>query len=93
MAQNAAQYQQGFSMREFFERYDTQQQCEELVRSWRWPDGIVCPRCGGTLHSEFGCHDRPYRCAAAAATSAAYWRAPSSSRASCHCRASSWRCT
>ena len=60
MAQNAVQYQQGLPMREFFERYGSQQQCEELVRSWRWPDGFVCPRCKGTWHSEFRRRDRLY---------------------------------
>ena len=33
-AQNKAQYQRGLSMREFFERYGSPEQCEALVRAW-----------------------------------------------------------
>jgi transposase-like protein len=60
MAQNRVQYQRGLPMLEFFDRYGSQQQCEDLVRSWRWPDGFVCPRCTGTWHSEFRRQDRLY---------------------------------
>lgn len=60
MAQNTMQYQRGLPMLEFFGQYVSQQQCEELVRSWRWPDGFVCPRCQGTWHSEFRRQDRLY---------------------------------
>ena len=35
--QNKVQYQRGLSMPEFFDRYDSPQQCEALVRVWRWP--------------------------------------------------------
>jgi len=61
MAQNKVQYQRGLSMPEFFEQYGSAQQCEDLVRTWRWPQGFVCPRCGGgAAHSEFRRHDRLY---------------------------------
>ena len=60
MAQNKVQYQRGLSMPEFFGRYATGQQCEELVRAWRWPDGFCCPRCQGSWHSEFRRQDRLY---------------------------------
>jgi len=52
MAMNKVQFQIGLPMLEFFEQYGTQQQCEEVVRSWRWPDGFVCPECGESEHSE-----------------------------------------
>jgi hypothetical protein len=45
MAMNRVQYQAGLPMLEFFEKYGTQEQCEELVRAWRWPQGFACPRC------------------------------------------------
>lgn len=53
MAMNRVQYQAGLPMLDFFENYGTHEQCEDLVRAWRWPEGFVCPRCSQTLHSEF----------------------------------------
>jgi transposase-like protein len=60
MAMNRVQYQAGLPMLEFFEDYGTQEQCEELVRAWRWPQGFACPRCGQTWHSEFRRGQRLY---------------------------------
>ena len=60
MAQNRVQYQRGLSMPEFFDAYGTVDQCEALVRGWRWPDGFSCPRCRGSWHSEFRRQDRLY---------------------------------
>ena len=48
MAQNKVQYQRGLSMPEFFDAYGSVEQCESLVRGWRWPDGFSCPRCQGS---------------------------------------------
>ena len=53
MAQNKVQYQHGLPMFEFFETYGSHEQCEALVRSWRWPQGFVCPRCTHSWYSEF----------------------------------------
>lgn len=60
MAQSRVQYQRGLSMPEFFDTYGTAEQCEALVRGWRWPEGFICPRCEGTWHSEFRRQDRLY---------------------------------
>lgn len=60
MAQNRVQYQRGLSMPEFFGVYGSVQQCEALVRGWRWPKGFRCPRCQGSWHSEFRRQDRLY---------------------------------
>ena len=60
MAQNRVQYQRGLSMPEFFGGYGSPEQCEALVRSWRWPNGFTCPRCAGTSHSEFRRKQRLY---------------------------------
>src|SRR5436309_2078587 len=60
MAMNRVQYQAGLPMLEFFENYGTHEQCEELVRAWRWPDGFICPRCSQTWHSEFRRGQRLY---------------------------------
>jgi len=60
VAMNKVQYQAGLPMLEFFENYGTQEQCEELIRAWRWPQGFVCPRCEHTWCSEFRRRDRLY---------------------------------
>ena len=60
MVQNRVQYQKGLSMPEFFEDYGNQEQCEARIRAWRWPQGFVCPRCAGTLSSEFRRQGRLY---------------------------------
>ncbi len=60
MAQNTVQYQRGLPLPEFFGQYGSQEQCEGLVRAWRWPEGFVCPRCRGSWHSEFRRQDRLY---------------------------------
>ena len=60
MAQNKVQYQRGLSMPSFFARYGSPEQCEVLVRAWRWPQGFICPRCKGGWHSEFRRKDRLY---------------------------------
>ena len=53
MAMNRIQFQPGLSMAEFIALYGTQEQCEDAVRSWRWPEGFICPACGATERSEF----------------------------------------
>jgi transposase-like protein len=62
MAMNRVQFQKGLPMLEFFETYGTQQQCEDVIRGWRWPKGFVCPRCpdAQTEHSEFRRSSRLY---------------------------------
>ena len=60
MTQNKVQYQRGLSMPELFDRYGSPEQCEALVRAWRWPQGFACPRCKGGWHSEFRRQDRLY---------------------------------
>lgn len=47
MSMNRVQFQPGLSMHRFMELYGTQDKCEEAVIGWRWPDGYVCPSCGG----------------------------------------------
>ena len=60
MAQNTVQYQRGLSLPELFDRYGSQEQCEDLVRAWRWPAGFICSRCQGSWHSEFRRAQRLY---------------------------------
>jgi transposase-like protein len=51
MARNKVQYQKGLSEAEFDRQYGSEEQCRAAVAKWRWPDGFVCPRCGGRQHS------------------------------------------
>ena len=44
---NRVQFQKGLSMAEFFERYGSEAQCHAALVALRWPDGFVCPDCGG----------------------------------------------
>ena len=60
MAINKVQLQAGLSMLEFFDLYGTQAQCEEVVRTWRWPQGFVCPSCTATQCCEFRRRSRLY---------------------------------
>ncbi len=46
MAKNKIQFQQGFSLQEFFSQYGTEQQCRQTLIRWRWPQGFSCPVCG-----------------------------------------------
>ena len=52
MARNKVQFQKGLSERRFRELYGTEQQCRAIAFGWRWPNGFVCPRCGGGRYSE-----------------------------------------
>ena len=50
MARNKVQFQKGLSEAEFERRYGSEEQCRAAVVAWRWPEGFVCPRCGGRHH-------------------------------------------
>ncbi|MFO7759321.1 MAG: transposase, partial [Roseovarius sp.] len=47
MARNKVQFQKGLSEPEFERLYGTEEQCRAAVVASRWPDGFVCPECGG----------------------------------------------
>jgi transposase-like protein len=51
MARNKVQYQKGLSEAAFDRHYGSEEQCRAAVAKWRWPDGFVCPHCGGRRHS------------------------------------------
>ena len=40
-------------MAEFQEHFGTEEKCEAALEKSRWPDGFVCPICGGRVHSHF----------------------------------------
>ncbi len=52
MAMNEVQNERGLSMLEFFDGYGSQEECEALVRGWRWPEGFACLCCQGSWQSE-----------------------------------------
>ena len=51
MARNRVQFQKGLSEPGFERLYGSEQQRRAAVVASRWPDGFVCPECGGTRHS------------------------------------------
>lgn len=61
MARNPIQFQDGLSLSAFTQRYGTEAQCASAVAAWRWPNGFVCPNCGGTAHGIVG-KRRLYEC-------------------------------
>lgn len=49
---NKIQFQKGVSLAEFFKDYGTEIQCREALFQWRWPQGYICPHCGGQHYCE-----------------------------------------
>ena len=50
MARNTVQFQKGLSEAGFEGLYGTEEKCRAALLSWRWPQGFVCPACGGVAH-------------------------------------------
>ncbi len=63
MARNRVQFQKGLSEPEFDRLYGSEEQCRAIVIASRWPDGFVCPCCGGAQHSLVKSRDL-YQCSA-----------------------------
>jgi transposase-like protein/ribosomal protein L37AE/L43A len=38
--------QESIDLIEFMKRFQTEEQCAELLFKFRWPDGFICPKCG-----------------------------------------------
>ena len=51
MARNQVQFQRGLSTVEFQELYGREEQCRAALVRMRWPDGFLCPKCGGRAHA------------------------------------------
>lgn len=51
MPLNPVQFQKGMSDADFERLYGTEEQCQAALFSWRWPEGFICPVCGGSKHS------------------------------------------
>jgi hypothetical protein len=54
MARNPVQFQKGLSLCEFLARYGSEEQCHAALVALRWPDGFICPKCGGRRHGICG---------------------------------------
>ncbi len=46
MAKNQVQFQKGYSLVGLLSDYGTDEQCEEALYEWKWPEGFKCPSCG-----------------------------------------------
>ena len=47
MARNPVQFQKGMSLAAFLSSYGSEEQCRTALVSLRWPEGFICPACGG----------------------------------------------
>jgi transposase-like protein len=54
MSRNPIPLQKGLSRTAFLESYGTEGKCDAAVMAWRWPNGLVCPHCGGKDHAVVG---------------------------------------
>ena len=61
MARNPVQFQKGMSEADFDRLYGTELQCREALFAWRWPEGFICPVCGGGKYSAIGTRNL-YQC-------------------------------
>jgi ribosomal protein L37AE/L43A len=53
MKMNRVQFQPGLSMPEFSGLYGTEAKCQAALEAARWPNGFVCPKCGGPARTRF----------------------------------------
>ena len=51
ISRNPVQFQKGLSLSEFNARYGHEKQCHAALIEMRWPEGFVCPKCGGRKYS------------------------------------------
>jgi len=63
MPKNKIQFQKGLSLPKFLNSYGTEKQCEKVLYTMRWPQGLVCPDCGGAHHYELKTR-KLYQCSA-----------------------------
>lgn len=61
MADNRIQFQKRLSEAGFATLYGTEDRCRAVVAIWRWPNGFVCPACGGINYCTVGPRQR-YQC-------------------------------
>jgi hypothetical protein len=61
MPKNPVQFQKGLALYGFMDEYGTEEPCREALFRLRWPNGFVCPECGGTSYCELKSR-RLYQC-------------------------------
>ncbi len=44
---NKVQFQKVYNLGGFMKNYGSEEQCRKALFQWRWPQGYVCPECGG----------------------------------------------
>ena len=63
MARNKVQFQKGLSEAGFTKLYGSEDKCRTALFAWRWPEGFVCPACGGMRYCEVAQEGRKlYQC-------------------------------
>ena len=50
MSRNTVQFQKGMSLGDFMKCFGSEALCREALFKWCWPQGFVCPQCGGTSY-------------------------------------------
>jgi transposase-like protein len=60
MTMNRVQFQAGLSMPQFFAQYGSEDKCQAALETARWPNGFVCPSCGGAARTRFVRAGLPY---------------------------------
>jgi len=64
MKMSKIQFQPGLSLNQFLEQFGSQEQCEAVVESARWPRGFTCAKCGNSRHSTYrrGLNVKVFQC-------------------------------
>ena len=44
MCKNTIQFQKSIGIMQFLANYGSEDQCENALFAWRWPDGFQCPK-------------------------------------------------
>jgi len=56
-------YRKGLTLVEVVQKFATEEAAEAWFTQQRWPDGVICPHCGGERISEIASRKpQPYRC-------------------------------
>lgn len=53
MKMNRIQFQKGLSLNQFLAQYASEQQCEAVIESARWPHGFICPKCSSKQYGTY----------------------------------------
>ena len=62
MPKNKVQFQKGLSLPQFLADFGSEAQCEQALYDARWPQGLRCPRCGGTKFCRLTTRRATFQC-------------------------------